>query len=55
MVLFLAVSSEEEKLHILVNNAGVNMCPEQKSEDKFELHFAVNYLGAVLPWMLSCF
>lgn len=37
--------SEEEHLHLLVNNAGVNMCPEDRSADKFELQFAVNYLG----------
>ena len=27
------------------------MCPEEKSSDKFELQFAVNYLGT----MFACF
>lgn len=42
---FLFFHQEEENLHLLVNNAGVMMCPEEKSEDGFELQFAVNYLG----------
>jgi NAD(P)-dependent dehydrogenase (short-subunit alcohol dehydrogenase family) len=42
---FFILSTEEENLHLLINNAGVNMCPEEKSADKFELQFAVNYLG----------
>lgn len=41
-------NEKEEHLHLLVNNAGVNMCAEEKSADKFERHFAVNYLGTVL-------
>lgn len=41
-------NEKEEKLHMLVNNAGVMMAPEEKSEDKFELQFAVNYLGMFL-------
>ncbi|XP_076463703.1 retinol dehydrogenase 12-like [Babylonia areolata] len=41
-------NEKEEHLHILVNNAGVMMCPEEKSAEKFELQFAVNYLGTFL-------
>nr|KAG5686611.1 hypothetical protein BaRGS_006285 [Batillaria attramentaria] len=41
-------TEKEEHLHLLVNNAGVMMCPEEKSADKFELQFAVNFLGTVL-------
>ncbi|GAB1601397.1 retinol dehydrogenase 13-like [Argonauta hians] len=38
----------ETQLHILVNNAGVMMCPKTLSADKFEMQFAVNYLGHFL-------
>lgn len=32
-------------LHVLVNNAGVMACPEQHSEQGWELQFATNHLG----------
>ncbi|XP_022521367.2 dehydrogenase/reductase SDR family member on chromosome X isoform X1 [Astyanax mexicanus] len=35
-------------LHALINNAGIMLVPEGQTEDGFELHFAVNYLGHVL-------
>lgn len=35
-------------LNILVNNAGVMGIPFMLSEDKIEMHFAVNYLGHFL-------
>ncbi|XP_026866037.2 dehydrogenase/reductase SDR family member on chromosome X isoform X2 [Electrophorus electricus] len=35
-------------LHVLVNNAGVMLVPEQVTEDGFELHFGLNYLGHFL-------
>lgn len=38
----------ESQLHILVNNAGVMMCPKDLTEDKFEMQFGVNYLGHFL-------
>ncbi|CAL8291154.1 unnamed protein product [Lota lota] len=35
-------------LHILVNNAGIMLVPERRTEDGLELHFALNYLGHFL-------
>ncbi|XP_034145612.1 dehydrogenase/reductase SDR family member on chromosome X isoform X2 [Esox lucius] len=35
-------------LHILVNNAGIMLVPEGTTEDGFELHFGLNYLGHFL-------
>ena len=36
---------EFSQLHILVNNAGVMMCPYSKTEDGFELQIGVNHFG----------
>ncbi|XP_017326227.1 dehydrogenase/reductase SDR family member on chromosome X [Ictalurus punctatus] len=35
-------------LHVLINNAAVMLVPEEKTDDGFELHFSVNYLGHFL-------
>ncbi|XP_039992769.1 retinol dehydrogenase 12 [Xiphias gladius] len=35
-------------LHILINNAGVMMCPYTKTIDGFEMHIGVNHLGHFL-------
>lgn len=37
--------SEVDHLHILINNAGVMMCPYTKTVDGFEMHIGVNHLG----------
>uniref|UniRef100_A0A5F9D0P8 Retinol dehydrogenase 11 n=1 Tax=Oryctolagus cuniculus TaxID=9986 RepID=A0A5F9D0P8_RABIT len=39
-------SAEEKHLHILINNAGVMMCPYSKTADGFEMHMGVNHLGS---------
>ncbi|BFZ06996.1 hypothetical protein BsWGS_10035 [Bradybaena similaris] len=41
---------KEQSLHILVNNAGVMMCPKEKTEDGFDVQFQTNYLG---PFLLT--
>lgn len=39
------ISEEENRIDILINNAGVMMCPEWQTEDGFEMQFGTNYLG----------
>lgn len=46
------VLSRTDKLHVLINNAGIMMCPEATSEDGFELQLATNYLGPFLLYKL---
>jgi len=38
-------AAENGGLDLLINNAGVMMCPESKTEQGFELQFGVNHLG----------
>ena len=37
--------AEEQRVDVLINNAGVMRCPEGKTEDGFDLQFGVNHLG----------
>ncbi len=39
------VAAWEGPLHVLVNNAGVMACPEQRTARGWELQFATNHLG----------
>ncbi|XP_029454716.1 retinol dehydrogenase 12-like [Rhinatrema bivittatum] len=42
------IQQEEKQIHILINNAGVMMCPYSKTADGFEMQLGVNHLGHVL-------
>ncbi len=42
------ILEKEEKLDLLVNNAGVCLCSKLKTEDGFDMHFGTNHLGHFL-------
>ncbi|KAM6948420.1 retinol dehydrogenase 12-like [Aplochiton taeniatus] len=42
------INTEESRLHVLINNAGVMMCPYSKTANGFEMQFGVNHLGHFL-------
>ncbi|CAK9816670.1 Retinol dehydrogenase 12 [Anthophora quadrimaculata] len=44
--------TNESTINILINNAGVFLHPFEKTEDGFETHFQVNYLGHFLLTLL---
>ncbi|HEU5347813.1 MAG TPA: SDR family NAD(P)-dependent oxidoreductase [Ktedonobacterales bacterium] len=41
------VAAWQGPLHVLVNNAGIMACPEQRTAEGWELQFATNHLGHV--------
>lgn len=46
------ILDSEPQLNILVNNAGVMMCPKGKTEDGFDIQFGTNHLAHFLLTML---
>lgn len=46
------ILATEEYIHLLVNNAGIMMCPRQLTEDGHELQFGTNHLGHFLFTLL---
>lgn len=44
--------TNESAIHILVNNAGIMMCPHEKTKDRFELQLQSNHLGHFLLTLL---
>lgn len=42
------INKEEAKLNILINNAGVMVCPYGKTADGFEMQIGVNHIGHFL-------
>ncbi|XP_067861837.1 retinol dehydrogenase 12-like [Heptranchias perlo] len=42
------INNEEKQINILINNAGVMMCPYSKTVDGFEMQLGVNHLGHFL-------
>ncbi|TRY62657.1 hypothetical protein TCAL_07957 [Tigriopus californicus] len=42
------VNEKEERIDVLINNAGVMMCPYSKTEDGFEMQIGTNHLGHFL-------
>ncbi|KAL7301759.1 hypothetical protein TKK_0005753 [Trichogramma kaykai] len=46
------LAASEAKIHVLINNAGVMMCPHERTEDGYELQLQSNHLGHFLLTML---
>lgn len=43
---------KEKSIDLLINNAGVMMCPYSKTEDGFEMQMGTNHLGHFLLTLL---
>uniref|UniRef100_A0A0A9Z186 Retinol dehydrogenase 11 n=1 Tax=Lygus hesperus TaxID=30085 RepID=A0A0A9Z186_LYGHE len=46
------ILATETRIHLLINNAGVMMCPWGLTVDGFEMHFGTNHLGHFLFTLL---
>ncbi|XP_066152917.1 retinol dehydrogenase 13-like isoform X2 [Euwallacea fornicatus] len=46
------IMDQENKIDLLINNAGVMTCPESRTEDRFEMQFGTNHLGHFLFTLL---
>lgn len=44
----ISFKKEQDKLHILINNAGVMRCPRTLTKDGFEMQLGVNHMGHFL-------
>ena len=46
------ILKRENKINILINNAGVMMCPKDTTEDGFEMQMGTNHFGHALLTLL---
>lgn len=46
------ILDQELHLHLLINNAGIMLCPKAETEDGFELQMGTNHFGHFLFTML---
>lgn len=46
---------EEQRVDVLINNAGVMRCPAWKTEDGFDMQLGVNHLGTIVNKHTSIF
>ena len=42
------INSKEPKIDILINNAGIMLCPNWKTDDGFDMQLGTNHLGHFL-------
>ncbi|CAH0722836.1 unnamed protein product, partial [Brenthis ino] len=46
------IEDQEKNINILINNAGVMMCPKGTTEDGFEIHMGTNHIGHAMLTLL---